>query len=531
LYTPGAEKVQRIYVKADAKEPYDGKSWATAFSDLQDALSIAQPNTEIWVAAGVYRPDRGTGARTASFHLKNGVRLLGGFSGIETSSYQRDPNNNETILSGDLKGDDGPNFINNDENSYHVVIASRTDPNTFLNGFTITNGNANGPKGPKGQGDKQRYGGGMYNDGGSPTLMNCVFRYNSAIGYGGGTCMRNGSRPTLINCKFMRNLAGAGGAVAMIPHCSPTLIDCKFIGNSAIGRNVAGRTVVYACGGGVYNDHSTSTLTNCTFTDNTADQGGGMYYSSSLSAKLTNCGFVGNSADSGGGMSSAYGSSPELINCRFIGNTARDGGGMGNDHGSKPTITNCIFSRNLAKYGGGMQSQGGEKDRESNRLFYSNLTLVNCTFRGNKADVNGGGILNGIESKLTLTNCILWSNSDSGGMDESAQIDNTRSDQTLAIDHCCVQDWSGRLGGVGNLGADPLFVDVDGPDNKIGTEDDNLRLGPRSLCINVGDNSALPADTSDLDSDGDPNEPIPFDLDGKPRLLNGTVDIGAYESG
>ncbi|UCF16716.1 MAG: protein kinase, partial [Phycisphaerales bacterium] len=143
LYKPGAEKVERIYVNATSEGPYDGKTWETAFNDLQDALSIAQQNTEIWVAAGVYVPDRGTGARTASFRLKNGIRLLGGFTGKETSSDQRDPNSNETILSGDLKGDDGPGFANNDENCYHVITAGRTSETAVLDGFIVSGGNAN----------------------------------------------------------------------------------------------------------------------------------------------------------------------------------------------------------------------------------------------------------------------------------------------------------------------------------------------------------------------------------------------------
>lgn len=145
LYTPGAEKVKRIYVKAEAQPPYDGNSWAAAFNDLQDALSVAQPDTEIWVAAGVYRPDRGTGARTASFRLKDGVRLYGGFAGTETSLDQRDPNHHETILSGDLQGDDGADFANYDDNSYHVILGSGTDETAVLNGFVVTSGNAEGP--------------------------------------------------------------------------------------------------------------------------------------------------------------------------------------------------------------------------------------------------------------------------------------------------------------------------------------------------------------------------------------------------
>ncbi len=99
------------------------------------------------------------------------------------------------------------------------------------------------------------------------------------------------------------------------------------------------------------------------------------------------------------------------------------------------------------------------------------------------------------------------------------------------INNCCIQGWSGQLGGTGNFALSPLFVDPDGLDKITGTLDDNFRLDLASPCRNAGNNSALPADTADLDKDGDVNEPIPFDIEGKPRILNETADIGAYESG
>ena len=58
-----------------------------------------------------------------------------------------------------------------------------------------------------------------------------------------------------------------------------------------------------------------------------------------------------------------------------------------------------------------------------------------------------------------------------------------------------------------------------------------MRLKLGSPCINTGDNSPILVDEFDLDSDRDPNELLPYDLEGRPRILNGTVDIGAYESG
>ncbi|MBI4578706.1 MAG: thrombospondin type 3 repeat-containing protein, partial [Planctomycetes bacterium] len=100
----------------------------------------------------------------------------------------------------------------------------------------------------------------------------------------------------------------------------------------------------------------------------------------------------------------------------------------------------------------------------------------------------------------------------------------------------CTLTW-----GTGNIDADPRFVQAAGPDGIVGTVDDNLRLLGGSPCIDRGDNWLTPADTTDLDGDGDTTEPTPLDLAGVARFMddpdtpdtgNGTppiVDIGAYE--
>jgi hypothetical protein len=75
--------------------------------------------------------------------------------------------------------------------------------------------------------------------------------------------------------------------------------------------------------------------------------------------------------------------------------------------------------------------------------------------------------------------------------------------------------------GGGNINLLPELVDVNNND---------LRLAATSPCIDVGDSNALPADTLDLDGDGDVNEQIPFDMDGNPRIVGQAVDMGAYES-
>jgi hypothetical protein len=103
----------RWYVNASAAGG-NGTSWACAFNDLQQALAASDAGDEIWVAKGTYKPTTGTD-RTASFAMKNGVAIYGGFNGTETAQNQRNRATNVTILSGDIGT---PN--DNSDNSYHV---------------------------------------------------------------------------------------------------------------------------------------------------------------------------------------------------------------------------------------------------------------------------------------------------------------------------------------------------------------------------------------------------------------------------
>ena len=346
-------------------------------------------------------------------------------------------------------------------------------------------------------GNFAHHGGGMYNEWSSPTLTNCTFSGNNTQYSGGGMCNDSNSSPTVTNCTFTGNFAYYnGGGMRNDWYSSPTVTNCTFTGNSC-----------YYYGGGMFNERSSSpTVTNCRFTGNSAsDFGGGMSNESNSSPTLTNCTFSGNHARrSGGGMFNRGGCSPTLTNCTFSGNS---GGGMYNRDGSSPTVTNCTFSGNTTanEYGGGMCN-------ESN----SNPTITNCTFSGNSAGKEGGGMYN-FDSSSTLTNCIVWGNSPAqiiGGADVE------------------YSDIEGGWEGVGNIDADPCFVDL---------ESEDYGLLPTSPCIDAGDNTAVPADTTDLDGDGDTTEPIPCDLDGGCRFVdnpdapdtgNGTppiVDMGAYE--
>jgi hypothetical protein len=203
----GSAQAATVFVDSRVADCGDGQSWATAYKYLQDALTAARNSggaiTEIWVAAGTYQPDRdcthptGSLSRTATFQLINDVALRGGFAGNEDPATfdlaDRDFQANQTILSGDLAGDDGPDFANNDENAYHVLKASGVASGTIFDGFTISGGNANDST------SSDSSGGGMYLSSGSLTLANCTFSGNTADWHGGGLCNVEFSNPAMTN--------------------------------------------------------------------------------------------------------------------------------------------------------------------------------------------------------------------------------------------------------------------------------------------------------------------------------------------
>ncbi len=160
---------------------------------------------------------------------------------------------------------------------------------------------------------------------------------------------------------------------------------------------------------------------------------------------------------------------------------------------------------------GSASSGGGVYCRD-----FSSPALTNCTISGNSAS-NGGGGVHFIGGGPTLTNSVLWSAT-------PTQIVVVQSD--LVVAYCDVQ---GGWEGTGNIDADPLFVDPDGPDDDPETwQDNDYRLGPGSPCIDAADNAAVV-------------QGIITDLDGNQRFVDDpetddtgrgdcpVVDMGAYE--
>jgi len=181
-------RAEVIYVDADAPPGGNGQSWLAAYDNLQDALRSARPGDDIWIAEGTYYPTSKRN-RSKSFELPDGVALYGGFAGVEERREQRNWEEHETILSGNI-GDPESAL----DNSYRILIAENLGPDTLVDGLTITEAHNERITSPDGRAggillEQSNLaiancrvvdnfavgGGGLWNDGGSPTIDNTVF--------------------------------------------------------------------------------------------------------------------------------------------------------------------------------------------------------------------------------------------------------------------------------------------------------------------------------------------------------------------
>jgi len=150
-------------------------------------------------------------------------------------------------------------------------------------------------------------------------------------------------------------------------------------------------------GGGIFNGAGTLTVTNSTFSGNSAGLqnnntgGGGIYSGGPLT--VTNSTFFGNTVPYGGGIYST--DTLAVTNSTFSGNDA--GGGAGIYSAGTATVTNSTFSDNGSLYPGGL---GGGIFNGAGPL-----TVTNSTFFGNTT----GGIYSG--GPLAVTNSTFFDNS------------------------------------------------------------------------------------------------------------------------
>ncbi len=274
-------------------------------------------------------------------------------------------------------------------------------------------------------------------------------------------------RGTLINCLLTNNSGLGGGAASNI------LINCTLENNNgADGQGPGGG----GDGGGAYS----STLTDCVVSNNTAGYGGGIYYGIANNSLI-----VSNHASIYGG-----GADYATLNICSISNNYGEWGGAA----ANSILNACLVTTNRANYGGGA---------------YSNV-LNNCILENNFAQETGGGAY-----LSTLLNCTVVSNAapSGAGINGGAATNSIiyynyyggvagNNINSKLIAYTCTTPVPGFPGNITNA---PLFVNPAGGD---------FHLQSNSPCINSGFNPAVT---------------VTNDFDGNPRIVGGTVDIGAYE--
>ncbi|MFA7157823.1 MAG: choice-of-anchor Q domain-containing protein, partial [Kiritimatiellia bacterium] len=306
----------------------------------------------------------------------------------------------------------------------------------------------------------------------------------------------------------------------------PDAVRCVYLDNnsSLIGFTLTGGATLttnetYSSssdrnGGGIYSPNATTIISNCVIALNsTVGNGGGAYYGACYNSVISN-----NAAYDGGGA--YYGA---FYNCTVITNRARYGGGIE----SAGIVSNCTISFNYASDNGGgvRQCRVLNSTIVSNRAGYGwgSVTCImsNSVMIGNGATygayyncliINGG--MYGINSATVYRNLTLVNGSyfytDVGYTNAPLNCISCYADNRVVATNS--RGIAGALdnytnAAYGNTTNDPMFVD---------TNAGNFRLSAGSPCINAGTNQDWMTNA--------------VDLDGLPRILFGTVDMGSHEA-
>lgn len=575
-----------VYVNAAAPDGGDGLSWSTAFNNLQDAIDTAISGEEIWVAAGTYNPTALTIADdplSATFYLKGGVAIYGGFNGTETQLSARNWETNVTTLDGHIVPAVGDPY-----RVYHVVrLYNSFNPLTRLDGFTVTGGLATGTT------ENSAAGVDVFNS--QIALENLIITGNQSGVDGGGLGLANSST-TVESVQLINNISGnRGGGVYQQGAIASSFVDVTFSGNTATGS-----------GGGMFDAHSSPVFQDVTFTNNRAlaggsyPYGGGALYAVDSSPEIYDSTFSGNVAGeffpdgsvsvagSGGAIVFSGVTNARIEGSTFTDNQASDSGGALSNYVSGTILFDNTFTNNFAYLYGGAIDTAGSPTWMGNNLFSGNHTnsmggalcisgtatdiITNSIFTGNYAGQGGAIAIRGDNAAPFFYNIDVVNNSVSGANPRGSGLiligdvsedtvhptvvnsilyDNTGADDlrvfegTIDVSYSVVEIRSLGTNGhfineAGMITADPLFIDRDGVDNVLGTADDDFRIPSNSPAVDAG--IAADTDIADIDDDGNTTEQYPLQMGTGPRVADlanapisapstvSTIDVGAYEA-
>jgi len=378
----GSEVYEGIwFVDANHVGASNGVFWDAAFTHPADALALAEPGDQVWVAAGRYRP---RAPNEPVLAMVSDVEVYGGFAGDELTLEARQDPLLPAVLDGDVAGDG-----RDATDALHVVIgASRAR----LDGFIVTGGNDAGAGGDGGGGLLARnadglsvvrttlrenlahFGGGANVLGGRVVFEDVFFDGNTATGSGGGLFVDDGAEVTLTRTRFEGNRStGTGGGATFEARSVVTGETVRFFENAAVGSG----------GGLALEAAATAEFADARFEENTSGTSGGAASAEAdATMELDGALLFGNTAAvSGGGLTAEDNSDLVLREATLVGNVAAEAGGAiaAEDQGSA-TLTNVLVIGNRADRGGALFAAD------------SAFTAEGTALRDNVALLEGGGV-------------------------------------------------------------------------------------------------------------------------------------------
>lgn len=387
------------FVDDTATGANDGSSWTDAFTDLQTALTQADPGDAIWVAEGRYTPD--SSDRTVYFMLADGTQLYGGFVGNESFAADRDIANHETVLSGDLNGDDvygALPFTNPNDNSLNIL---RHGEDALIDGVVIEGGYANMiddlPNAEAAgiySGDykltlrnsilRNNYSvnkaGAWYNGAGNAEISNVTFLRDGAGGSGGGALWNESGNLNFSDVTFDScvNPGGGGGAIR-----NQNALNTPDMGNLTFTNATFQNNQANGGGGaGINNQGGDLSLSNARFDNGQATGAGGSAIISSAGTLTLDHVDFSNNTHSLGALKMQSGTlKGSYLN--FTDNTATSPGGGINANSVTATLDHVVFDNDDATGG-----PGGGINLSSGSLSISHGNFTNCDATGGP----GGGI-------------------------------------------------------------------------------------------------------------------------------------------